>query len=448
MEIALTFVGIILAFIAAWFIQQNKTKNIISKDRATFNQELNQLNSLINEKERDISILTERNTQFEQHIEKRESELINSYNKIEFLQKENGSLKSESEQLILRLNEQKEELQKAKDTLKEEFKNISNELIVSNRQEFVNQSNSQLKEILEPFKENIISFQDKIHHSHIKSVEDQSKLRAEIASLQRLNQQISEEAHNLTKALKSDTKMQGNWGEMILERILEGSGLTKGEEYITQASYKDDEGRVQRPDVIINLPEGKHVIIDSKVSLIDYEKASSANTEEERNKYLKRHLTAIQTHVKTLSDKAYQKLPDLKSPEFVLMFLPLESAFSAAIKEEVDLFRFAWERKIVIVSPTTLLATLTTIESIWRTEKQTKNALEIAEAGGKLYDKFVGFMETFEKLGFQLQTLSNTYDDAFKKIKSGKGSLISRTEKLKELGAKNAKLIPSKYLEE
>ena len=267
---------------------------------------------------------------------------------------------------------------------------------------------------------------------------DKISLREEVRKLTELNTRVSEEANNLTKALKGDVKKQGNWGEVILERVLERSGLTKGQEYEREEVIEGADMSVQRPDVIIHLPDNKHIIIDSKVSLVAYERLMSAETEEHRVAYLKDHISSLRSHVKLLSEKNYQNAQNLNTPDFVLMFLPIEASFSVAVQGDSEIFAYAWERKIVIVSPTTLLATLRTISSIWKQENQTKNAQEIARLSGTLYDKFIGFAEDMAKIKTNIDRTSNSYDDAMKKMKDGNGNIIRTAEKIKELGAKTA----------
>jgi DNA recombination protein RmuC len=264
-----------------------------------------------------------------------------------------------------------------------------------------------------------------------------------------LNSKISEEANNLTKALKGDVKKQGNWGEVVLERILERSGLNEGTQgYEKQYSDTSEDGRRIQPDIVINLPDNKHIIVDSKVSLIAYEKAVNADTEEERAKHVKDHILSLKTHCKGLSEKHYQSARNLNSPDFVLLFIPIESSFSIAIQEDQDIFSYAWDLKVVLVSPSTLLATLRTIASIWQQENQTRNAMEIARQGGALYDKFVGFIADMERIGKGISATQNTYNDAMNKLHTGSGNLISRVESIKKLGAKTAKELPKMMLDE
>jgi DNA recombination protein RmuC len=274
-------------------------------------------------------------------------------------------------------------------------------------------------------------------------------LKAELKKLYDLNNKISEEANNLTKALKGDVKKQGNWGEVVLERILERSGLNEGEQgYQKQFSDTTEDGKRIQPDIVINLPDNKHIIVDSKVSMIAYERAVNAESEEERVKCVKEHLVSLRTHIKGLSEKHYQTASMLNSPDFVLLFVPIEASFGVAIQEDHELFTYAWDQKVVIVSPSTLLATLRTISSIWQQENQTRNAIEIAKQGGALYDKFVGFIADMETIGKNLLTTQKTYDSAVNKLHTGAGNLVRRAENIKKLGAKATKELPQKMLEE
>ena len=327
-----------------------------------------------------------------------------------------------------------------------EFENVAAKILKQNTEDFTAKNQKNIGELLNPLKEKIDLFEKKVTDTYEKGLKDQTDLRAELKKLHELNTRISEEASNLTRALKTDSKKQGNWGELVLERVLERSGLVKGQEYYTQYSDRNEEGDLIRPDVVVNLPDEKHIIIDAKVSLVDYEKFVNAEDEEKGQRFLKAHVDSIKEHVKSLSEKSYQQASKLDVPDFVLLFMPVESAFSIAIQKDPGLFNFAWDKKIVIVSPTTLLATMKTVESIWKHEKQTQNALEIARQGGNLYDKFVLFLEDLEKIGKQIGATQRTYDDAHKKLASGSGNIIRRITLLKELGAKASKDIPQHLL--
>src|SRR5690606_12001606 len=310
------------------------------------------------------------------------------------------------------------------------------------------QNKENLGELLKPFSERIKLFETAVRETQVETAKERTSLAEQIKHLTGLNNKMLEDAQNLTKALRGDNKAQGNWGEFVLERILEVSGLIKDQEYFTQHSDTNAEGNLVRPDVVIKLPEEKHIVIDSKVSLVAYESYVNSDSESERQGYLKEHLLSVKTHIKQLSEKNYQSSIGLNTPEFVLLFVPIESSFSVAIQADNDLYKYAWERKVVIVSPSTLLATLRTVASVWKQERQTKNAAEIARQAGAMYDKFVIFLEDLEKIGRALDTGKKTYDDAINKLNTGKGNLIRRSEKLRELGAKISKHIPEQYLDE
>jgi DNA recombination protein RmuC len=324
---------------------------------------------------------------------------------------------------------------------------VANKILKQNTEEFVDTNRKKLDEILQPLKENIHRFEEKVEKKFIDETKQRSQLVEQLQALKSLNENLSKEASNLTEALKGSNKMQGNWGELILERILEDSGLIKDEEYFTQYTDKNQDDKQIKPDIVVKLPEDKHIIIDAKVSLVAYEKYISAESEEARNKYLKQHIESVKQHIKGLSEKDYFSAKNLNSPEFVLLFIPIESSFSLAIRADQELFKYAWDRKIIIVSPTTLLATLRTIASVWKHEKQTRNAIQIAEEAGKLYDKFVGFVEDLEKIEKNIDSAKKSYNDAYTKLK-GRGGLVSRTEKLKIMGAKANKSLPPNLLDQ
>ncbi len=350
-----------------------------------------------------------------------------------------------------KLKEQKLQIEELQLKLTKDFENIASKILTENSSKFTEQNKTNLDGILNPLRERIKDFEEKVDKAYKSESAERNTLKGSIEELMRLNKQISEEANNLTNALKGDTKKQGNWGEFILEKILESSGLIEGENYTLQGkglSLVDDDGNRYQPDVIINLPDNKHLVIDSKVSLVAYEKLLNANTEEEREKYIKEHIASIKAHVQGLSIKSYQDLIGIHSPDFVLLFIPIESSFSVASQYDRDLFEFAWSRRIVLVSPSTLLATLKTVSSVWKQEKHTKNALEIAKKAGLLYDKFVGFIDDLKKMGDQLGKAQESYNAAFGKLHEGKGSLTNSVESLRVLGLKTKKKIDRNLLDE
>ncbi|GAA3975615.1 DNA recombination protein RmuC [Pedobacter ginsengiterrae] len=353
---------------------------------------------------------------------------------------------AEKEKLI----EQKASLEQNQVKFNKDFELIANKILEEKSTKFIEQNRTNLDIILNPLKENIKAFEDKVEKVYKAESDERNTLKGVISLLMDQSKQIQEDANNLTKALKGDTKKQGNWGEVILEKVLERSGLVRDQEYRIQASHTSAEGGRYQPDVVIDLPDDKHLVVDAKVSLVAYERSVSAETEEEREGHVKAHLASIKNHIQELSAKNYQDLYKINSPDFVLLFVPIESSFSIAVQKDAELFNFAWDRKVVIVSPSTLLATLRTIASIWKQERQNRNVFEIAEQAGFLYEKFVGFLKDMEDIGRHIGSTQKAYDGAFNKLKEGSGNMINKIENLKKLGAKvkNNKQIDIKYLEE
>ena len=346
-----------------------------------------------------------------------------------------------------RLAEQEKSIQEIQQKFQLEFQNIANKLLDEKSQKFIETNRTNLDILLNPLKENIKAFEDKVEKVYKAESDERNVLRGEITQLMSLNKQISEEASNLTKALKGDNKKQGNWGEVILERVLERSGLVKDQEYRLQANLNSSDGSRFQPDVIINLPDDKHLIIDSKVSLIAYERLVNCETEDDRKLFSKAHVESIRAHVLGLSSKNYHDLHQINSPDFVLLFIPIESSFSFAVQLDAELFSDAWDKRVVIVSPSTLLATLRTIASIWKQERQNRNVLEIARLSGAMYDKFVGFVSDMESIGKNIKQSQSSYDNAINKLIEGNGNLTKTAEKIKSLGAKANKQLDSKYLD-
>lgn len=386
-----------------------------------------------------------------------------------FFKTENQRLQDENTDLRERLSEEKANVIKAeaivhsyRDKLAEqgknleelqqkfslEFANLAHKILDEKTAKFTAQNQANLDTILNPLKANIKSFEEKVDKVYQAEAAERNHLKGVIFQLMDQSKQIQNDANNLTKALKGDNKKQGNWGEVILERILERSGLIKDREYRLQASLNSAEGARLQPDVIIDLPDEKHLIVDAKISLVAYERLINAETEEEKLINLKQHLLSIKNHIDGLAGKNYQNLYQINSPDFVLLFMPIESSFSITVQADTELFNYAWDRKVVIVSPTTLLATLRTIASIWKVDRQNKNVFEIAEEAGSLYDKFVGFLADMEKIGKHLDLTQKAHEDAFKKLQYGSGNLIGKAEKIKKLGAKtkSSKQIDSKFL--
>ena len=356
-----------------------------------------------------------------------------------------AQLKSVNNALQDKLEQQEENLKKQSENLIEVFKNEAQKAFEEKSQKFSEENKISIENILKPLNEKIKDFQHRVEETHKDSIDRHASLRQQILSLRDLNEAMTKEAQQLAKALKGDSKIQGNWGEIILQRVLEKSGLDKGREYEVQQSFNTEEGRKQ-PDVIIYLPDGKKIIIDSKVSLTAYEKMVNAD-EDEYDTFLKAHLLSIKTHVDQLSEKRYHDIYQMESPDFVLMFIPIETAFSAAVNADHEIYNKAFDKNIVIVTPSTLLATLKTVDSMWTNEKQKRNSIEIATEAGKMYDKLVLLLEDLKKIGLQMDTTKKTYAAAMNKLYEGSGNMIRRAEKLKKLGAKASKSIDEKWIE-
>ena len=369
------------------------------------------------------------------------------------VKQENTLLQTSMSELKTRLEDERKNteeklvlLQKAREQLKLEFQNVANKIFEEKSQKFTDQNKENIEGVLKPMREQLSEFKKKVEDVYDKESKDRVSLLTEIIHLKTLNERISEDAINLTNALKGQSKTRGSWGEMILERVLEESGLQKGREYEVQSMYASEEGQRRHPDVIVHLPEGKDIVIDSKVSLTAYEKYCSADKDEKREKHLKEHVISIRTHIKALSDKRYEELEGISTLDFVLMFLPIEGAFWTAVESEQGLFNEAFDKNIMLVSPSTLLATLRIISNIWRYEDQNKNALIIAKKAGDLYDKFVGFVEALEDVGHKIGKAQESYQTARNRLTDGKGNLIRRTEELRKLGVKAQKELPEELV--
>ena len=373
-------------------------------------------------------------------IEQKEKQIIDLNRN---LSGKEADLKNISERLL----EQKSELEKIQDKFRLEFKNLANEILEEKTKKFTEQNKSNLSNLLGPLKERIKDFEKKVDQSNKESIDRNAALRQQIMSLKELNLKMTTDTENLTKALKGEAKTMGNWGEFILESILEKSGLVKGREYEIQESVRSEEGSQMRPDIVVKLPEKKNIVIDSKVSLVDYEKYVNTEDKEKEKHYLKMHVASLKRHIKSLSAKNYQNLYDITGLDFVLLFMPIEPAFSLAVQAEEGLFMDAYEMNIVIVSPSTLIATLRTIASIWRQEYQNRNAQEIARQGGALYDKFVGFLNDLVELGKKLDDTQKAYKASMNKLSDGKGNLIKKAQDIKELGAITRKNLPQNLLD-
>ncbi len=349
---------------------------------------------------------------------------------------------SEQKNLMVETRKQQEELSQRMNT---QFEVMAQKIFEEKSAKFTDQNHKNIASVLEPLKERIKDFEKKVEETYSTERSERGVLRGELTKLMELNKVMSAETQNLTKALKGEVKTQGNWGELILENILERSGLRKGEEYVIQGTDMDlrgEDGQILRPDVIVNLPDEKHLIVDSKMTLIAYEQYSSAETAEDQERLGKLHIDSLKKHIDGLSEKKYHAADKLISPDFVILFMPLEPAFALAFKLKPEIFQYAWERNVAIVSPTTLLATLRTVAALWKQDRQEKNALEIAKRGGLLYEKFAGLLKDLQHLGEKLGAAQKAHEDVIKKVSEGRGNLIDQVEDLKRLGAKTEKSLP------
>jgi DNA recombination protein RmuC len=345
-----------------------------------------------------------------------------------------------------RNQEHRQEVEKLQEKFTKEFENLANKIMEEKTMKFTEQNKENMKNILSPLQEKIHLFEKKVEDTHKESIDYHAALRQQIIDLNKANEQMSKETINLTKALKGDSKMQGNWGELVLERVLLKSGLEKGREYEVQQSFVTDDGARVFPDVVINLPDGKKMVVDSKVSLTAYEKFCNEEDDIIRNAHLKEHVNSIRRHVEQLGEKNYHDLYQIESPDFVLLFIPIEPAFAIALNEDTLLYNKAFEKNIVIVTPSTLLATLRTIDSMWTNQKQQENAWEIARQAGALYDKFDGFINDLVIIGKKMDEGKKAYEDSMKKLYTGSGNLITSVEKLKKMGAKAKKSLPESVI--
>jgi DNA recombination protein RmuC len=334
-------------------------------------------------------------------------------------------------------------LEEAKASLSAQFENLANKIFEQKAKTFDAANQQQLQLLLKPFREQIDQFAKQTRTQYVEESRERHLLKSEIERLKALNERIAEDALNLTNALKGESKTQGNWGEIVLERVLESSGLRRGHEYETQGTYKDDKGNLLRPDVVVFLPQERCVIIDSKVSLVAYEQFMAGDDPEAKARALRQHLVSVNAHIKGLADKRYENLPGMRTLDFVLLFMPIEGAFHLALENDPGFFKKAYDARIIVVSPSTLLATLRTIENIWRTEQQQQNAAEIARHAEALYDKFVGFVEDMERIGDQIGKTQEQWDRAMNKLGTGKGNLIRRAEQMKQLGLSTKKALPA-----
>jgi len=442
-----SFLFIILSFIIALIIGVFIGKTLfLSKSQSEIASLEEKVNGLISQ----INQLKE---QFQNERNQFEKQLLLSNTEKENIRVEKDTLaillskkETDFENLWERNKEQKQEVEQLQEKFTKEFENLANKILEEKTTKFSEQNKENLKNILSPLQDKIQLFEKKVEDTHKESIDYHAALRQQILGLREMNEQMSKETLNLTKALKGDSKMQGNWGELVLERVLEKSGLEKDREYFVQQSFITEEGNRVFPDVIINLPDGKKMIVDSKVTLTAYERYINEENDDLKAQYLKEHVASINRHVTDLGSKNYQDLYQMESPDFVLLFIPIESAFAIALNEDISLYNKAFEKNIVIVTPSTLLATLRTIDSMWTNQKQQENALEIARQAGALYDKFEGFVSDLVKIGKKMDEAKMEYQGAMNKLVDGKGNLIISVEKLKKMGAKAKKSLPENII--
>ena len=448
MEILYIILAFIFGAVLAYFILKSSSvsRKIYEELQQNFNQKEADFNKIIAEISAQNKAQIQKIAEQQELNERQNSEIKDLQNDKNQLIGLKSQLAAQNESLQQLLDSQKEEIVKIQEEAKLQFENLANKILEEKTLKFTEQNHQNLKNILNPLQEKITDFEKKVENTHKESIDYHAALRQQILGLKEMNLQMSKETLNLTKALKGDSKIQGNWGELVLERVLEKSGLEKGREYEIQKSFTTEEGNRVQPDVIINLPDGKKMIIDSKVSLTAYEKYINEEDDEQKTNFLKEHVNSLKRHVEQLGSKNYQHLYQMESPDFVLLFIPIEPAFAIALNEDTQLYNKAFERNIVIVTPSTLLATLRTIDSMWTNQKQQENAYEIARQAGALYDKFDGFVTDLVKIGKKMDEAKTEYEGAMNKLVDGKGNLITSVQKLKIMGAKAKKSLPDAIL--
>lgn len=396
--------------------------------------------------QKEQATLEERNTILNKSIQDTSDDLKASQTEKEILIASKIRLETELKNSEKNIAENKEELEKLQEKFTKEFENLANKILEEKSTKFTEQNKLNMNNILTPLKEKIEGFEKKVTESQKESIGMHSALKEQLNNLKDLNLQMSKEAINLTKALKGDSKAQGDWGETQLEILLEKANLAKDIHFTTQGGYRDEEGRLKKPDFIINLPDNRHLIVDSKVSLTNYEAYFNEEHELQKEIHLKKHIESIRKHIKELSEKKYESLYEINTPDYVLMFVPIEPAYLLALNKNNQLYMEALDKNVVLVSTSTLLATLSTVASMWRQENQKKNVLEIANQAGRLYDQFVNLTDDLIKVGNQLKTVQGSYDSSMKKL-TGKGNLIKKVEKIKQLGAKTSKVMNKNLLD-
>lgn len=429
------FIGLLVGVIATWLILRERISSAVEKAKGESQVEVARQNERLTALQEDVKRLTSE----KQNLEALRDQLTAEQQRLSTKVAELAiTLESERSRTV----ESLQLLKNAEEQLSNRFKSLASEILEDKSRRFTEQNQTNLNQLLEPLKVKITEFQGKVQEVYVQEGKDRSALAEQVKQLMALNSQLSKDAHNLTSALKGQAKTQGNWGEFILERVLETSGLRKGHEYDVQESHTREDGSRAQPDVVVHMPEDRHLIVDAKVSLKAYEEYANAETDHQRDSAMKRHLDSVRGHIKELSVKNYQQLYGLKSLDFVLMFIPVEPAFMLAIAHDSDLWQDAWKKNVLLVSPSTLLFVLRTVAHLWRQEQQNRNAQEIANRGAELYDKLVGFVEDLDSLGTKLQQAQKAYDGAYNKLTGGRGNVIRQAEMLKELGVKPTKQLP------
>lgn len=438
MEALFLVLGIAKGFLIAWLIFRRKLK--LAKQSEISMQELIQAKSDLTKYETENNFLIKQLEETKTSFSNKDSENKELIAKLSIAETNLSNLNE-------KLETNKAELEQLHNKFTLEFENLANKVLEEKSQKFSELNKKQIDAIINPFNENLKEFKQTVKDTYEKGMKERTELGAELKHIQELNQKLSVEANNLTKALKGDVQKQGRWGEMILEKILESSGLEKDKHFRTQDSFTLSDGRRQRPDAVVYLPENKHIIIDSKVSLVAYEKYVNSDNEEEKKQFLKEHIISVRAHIKDLADKDYINSLGLENPEYILMFVPIEASLGLTVSNDNQIFTEAWDKRVVIVSPSTLIATLMTVNAIWKQTMQTENALLIADRGGKLYEKFIGFVDDLKAVGVSIEKANKEYEKAMSKLSEGSGNLVRQAEMLKELGAKTTKSIDKEILE-
>ena len=476
------FIGLLVGAIIVWLVQRERLAVAVHQTMAESQIEQARLSERLNAAQEEVSRLSVAHTMLQQQaalwrdqldtsrderaqmqeratglaeqltaLQREKDELAGLRDQLTAEQRRLSNRVAELDSLLASERSQGEEklalLKNAEEQLSNRFKALASEILEDKSKRFTEQNQTNLSQLLEPLKVKLTEFQGKVEEVYVNEGKDRSALAEQVKQLMALNNQLSKDAHNLTSALKGQAKAQGNWGELILERVLEASGLRKGHEYDVQESHTREDGSRAQPDVVVHLPEDRHLIIDAKVSLTAYEDHANAETEQRRESALKRHLDSVRAHIKELAEKNYQQLYGLQSLDFVLMFIPVEPAFMLAISHDSELWQDAWKKNVLLVSPSTLLFVVRTVAHLWRQEQQNRNAQDIASRGAELYDKLVGFVDDLDKLGERLNQAKDVYDKAYGKFTSGRGNVIRQAEMLKVMGVKPNKQLPQSLIE-